>query len=134
MPAERHSGSPASPAERVFHGGGEVSPVGPGERPSRGEPGAARHGRGLAGIAWPDGLVARSGCHHRVAVQDHRDTGCSTRAFDERPYALRDLVEDAVAVLDAFGVDRTHVLGMSMGGYLVQLLLLPTPIDCCPRR
>lgn len=78
------------------------------------------------GIAWPDALVDRLAEHHRV-IRDHRATGRSTRSFDERPYAIRDLAPDALAVLDGFDVEAAHVVGMSMGGYLVQLLLLDAP-------
>ncbi|MCG3043224.1 alpha/beta fold hydrolase [Streptomyces sp. S1A] len=84
-------------------------------------------GAGASGLGWPDALVSRLARHHRVIRYDHRDTGRSTRAFHERPYAVRDLAGDAVAVLDALSVDRAHVAGMSMGGYLVQLLLLDHP-------
>ena len=58
---------------------------------------------------------------------DHRDTGRSTWAFDRRPYAVADLALDAVAVLDELGIDRAHVVGMSLGGTLVQLLLIDCP-------
>ncbi|MGY1454074.1 alpha/beta fold hydrolase [Streptomyces sp. SS8] len=84
-------------------------------------------GAGASGLGWPDALVSRLARHHRVIRYDHRDTGRSTRAFHERPYAVRDLADDAVAVLDALSVDRAYVAGMSMGGYLVQLLLLDHP-------
>src|SRR5690606_16436396 len=65
--------------------------------------------------------------HHRVIRYDHRDTGRSTWAFPDKPYAIRDLAADAVAVLDALDIDRAHVVGMSMGGVLVQLMLLDHP-------
>jgi pimeloyl-ACP methyl ester carboxylesterase len=55
---------------------------------------------------------------------DHRDTG---RSSTSPPYALRELATDAVAVLDALGIERAHVVGMSMGGLLTQLLLLDHP-------
>ncbi|KUG56518.1 esterase [Kocuria rosea subsp. polaris] len=84
-------------------------------------------GANASGATWPDELVARLGARHRVVRYDHRDTGRSTRAFAEHPYALRDLAADAVAVLDALGLDRAHAVGMSMGGTLVQLLLLDHP-------
>ena len=58
---------------------------------------------------------------------DHRDTGRSSACVDERPYGITDLAADAIAVLDAFCVPRAHVVGMSMGGLLVQLLLLDHP-------
>jgi pimeloyl-ACP methyl ester carboxylesterase len=84
-------------------------------------------GANASGLVWPDELVARLGQRHRVIRYDHRDTGRSTWAFDTRPYAIADLALDAVAVLDALALDRAHVVGMSMGGVLVQLLLLDHP-------
>jgi len=92
-----------------------------------GEPLLLVMGANASGLAWPDELVARLAERHRVIRYDHRDTGRSTHAFDEAPYAIRDLAEDAVAVLDAFGVDRAHVVGMSLGGTLAQLLLVEHP-------
>jgi pimeloyl-ACP methyl ester carboxylesterase len=76
---------------------------------------------------WPDELVARLAARHRVLRYDHRDTGRSSAAFESRPYGVTDLAADAVAVLDAFEVPRAHVVGMSMGGLLAQLLLLDHP-------
>lgn len=84
-------------------------------------------GANASAMAWPDELVAALGARHRVVRYDHRDTGRSTFGFDERPYAVADLARDAVAVLDALGIARAHVVGMSMGGTLVQLLLLDHP-------
>jgi pimeloyl-ACP methyl ester carboxylesterase len=84
-------------------------------------------GANASGVVWPERFVAMLAEHHRVIRYDHRDTGRSTWAFDERPYAVVDLAGDAMAVLDALGVDRAHVVGMSMGGTLVQLLLLDRP-------
>ncbi|MGY2066292.1 alpha/beta fold hydrolase [Blastococcus sp. SYSU DS0619] len=84
-------------------------------------------GANASGVVWPDELVDRLGAVHRVVRYDHRDTGRSTAGYAVRPYAIRDLAADAVAVLDALGIDRAHVVGMSMGGTLVQLLLLDHP-------
>ena len=96
-----------------------------------GRPGASAllliMGANASGLAWPEALVERLGRQHRVIRYDHRDTGRSTWAFDAHPYAVADLAGDAVAVLDALGVERAHVVGMSMGGTLVQLLLLDHP-------
>ena len=84
-------------------------------------------GANASGLGWPDELVARLAQHHHVVRYDHRDTGRSTRAFPERPYAIRALADDAVAVLDALGIERAHLVGTSLGGTLVQLLLLDHP-------
>ncbi|MFF8972007.1 alpha/beta fold hydrolase [Streptomyces sp. NPDC014995] len=78
-------------------------------------------------LGWPDEFVDLLAVHHRVIRYDHRDTGRSTWAYDERPYPVTALAEDAVAVLDAFGADRAHVVGMSLGGMLTQLLLADHP-------
>ena len=84
-------------------------------------------GANASGATWPDALVDRLAGHHRVLRYDHRDTGRSTRAWQQRPYAVRDLAADAVRLLDALDVERAHAVGMSMGGTLVQLLLLDAP-------
>lgn len=94
---------------------------------SAGSPLLLLMGANASGLVWPDELLAALGEHHHVIRYDHRDTGRSTFAFDGRPYAVADLAEDAVRVLDALGVARAHPVGMSMGGTLVQLLLLDHP-------
>ncbi|CCH32163.1 alpha/beta fold hydrolase [Actinosynnema sp. NPDC047251] len=61
---------------------------------------------------WPDEFVAllvAGGC--RVVRYDHRDTGRSTKT-EAGDYGMGDLARDAVAVLDAHGVERAHVVGM----------------------
>ena len=39
-------------------------------------------------------------------------------------YTVEDMADDAIAVLDAANIDRAHVLGLSMGGMIVQLLAI----------
>ncbi|WP_308283014.1 alpha/beta fold hydrolase [Pseudonocardia nigra] len=95
---------------------------------SPGEPLLLVMGAGASGVAWPDDLVALLAERHRVIRYDHRDTGRSTTAFDDdEPYSITELAADAIAVLDAFDVPVAHVVGMSMGGLLVQLMLLDHP-------
>jgi 3-oxoadipate enol-lactonase len=43
------------------------------------------------------------------------------------PYALEQLAEDARALLHALGIARTHFIGLSMGGFIGQLLALTHP-------
>ncbi len=59
----------------------------------------------------------------RVVRFDNRDVGLSTK-LDGTDYALVDMADDAIAVLDAIGVDKAHVMGCSMGGMIVQRLAL----------
>jgi pimeloyl-ACP methyl ester carboxylesterase len=84
-------------------------------------------GANSSGLTWPDEFVEQLGRVHHVVRYDHRDSGSSSWAFADVPYALTDLAEDAVALLDAYGFDRAHVVGMSLGGTLTQLLLLDHP-------
>ena len=43
------------------------------------------------------------------------------------PYRLSDIASDGRAVLDDLGLDRAHVLGVSMGGMIVQTLAIENP-------
>ncbi|MFB7047039.1 alpha/beta fold hydrolase [Streptomyces microflavus] len=84
-------------------------------------------GAQASGLGWPDELVELLAARFRVIRYDHRDTGRSTWTFDEQPYPLTALAGDAVHVLDALGVERAHLVGMSLGGMLVQLIVADRP-------
>ncbi|QRK07429.1 alpha/beta fold hydrolase [Archangium violaceum] len=84
-------------------------------------------GANASGLAWPDAFVDLLARKYRVIRYDHRDTGASTWAFDTKPYPLHRLAEDALAVLDAFGIGRAHVVGLSVGGFLTQWLMVEHP-------
>lgn len=62
---------------------------------------------------------------YRTIAFDNRDAGQSSMAGG--PYGATDLVADALAVLDAAGVHRAHVLGHSMGGMVAQELAIMHP-------
>jgi pimeloyl-ACP methyl ester carboxylesterase len=66
-------------------------------------------------------LFCDEGFH--VVRFDNRDVGLSTK-LDGADYALTDMADDAVAVLDTMGVDTAHVMGCSMGGMIAQRLAL----------
>ena len=61
----------------------------------------------------------------RVVAFDNRGTG-RTGALPG-PYLVEQMAADALAVLDAAGVGAAHVLGISMGGLIVQELALSAP-------
>lgn len=80
--------------------------------------------------AWCE-MFAAEGLH--VVRFDNRDVGLST-SFAGAPvgeagnaYVLTDLAADAIAVLDAVGVERAHVMGLSMGGMIVQTIAIEHP-------
>jgi pimeloyl-ACP methyl ester carboxylesterase len=73
---------------------------------------------------------------------DNRDVGLSTKFSDHAPdfgavltalgngeeppvaYKVGEMARDAVAVLDALGIERAHAVGVSMGGMIVQTLAI----------
>jgi pimeloyl-ACP methyl ester carboxylesterase len=104
---------------------------------------------GLSGqmIWWDDELckdLAERG--HYVIRFDNRDTGLSTK-FEKAgrqdfkkmfgqilkgekistPYSLDDMADDAVGLLDALGIQRAHICGMSMGGRIAQTIAIRHP-------
>jgi len=100
-------------------------------------------------ITWPDSLrrgLADAG--RRVVVFDNRDIGLSTEfasktapsprdivkgiaageAMHEKvPYLLNDMAADAAALIGELGADKADILGVSMGGMIVQLMALNHP-------
>ena len=104
-------------------------------------------GLGAQMIQWDEAFctrLAERGFH--VIRFDNRDVGKSQRftgggrlGFLEllrlrlfgtavrAPYTLRDMAEDAVGLLDALGIARAHVVGVSMGGMIVQELAIGFP-------
>jgi pimeloyl-ACP methyl ester carboxylesterase len=78
---------------------------------------------------WEPRFCERLAAHGRYVVRyDHRDTGGSTTYPPGRPgYTGDDLVSDAVAVLDRLGIERAHIVGMSMGGAIAQRIAVDHP-------
>ncbi len=70
--------------------------------------------------AWCEQFVAEG---FGVIRFDNRDTGLSTK-LDDQEYSLSDMAADAVAVLDANGIDAAHVMGLSMGGMIAQRMAI----------
>lgn len=78
---------------------------------------------------WPDGFVDRLAATGRYVIRyDNRDTGLSTTfPPGEGAYTIADMVDDALAVIEAHGLDGAHVVGMSLGGVIAQHLALAHP-------
>ena len=104
-------------------------------------------GLGMPAAMWPDvfveTLVAEG---YRVVTFDNRDCGGSSRMVDAgvpdiaramtrallrrpvpAPYNLDDMAADTQVVLDAAGIERAHVVGVSMGGMIAQVFAATRP-------
>jgi pimeloyl-ACP methyl ester carboxylesterase len=104
-------------------------------------------GLGGSGAAWGDAFIQRIVNEgYEVAVIDNRDTGDSTSFASwgeptiwwqllkynlgfsvDAPYSLQDMATDNLAVLDALNYDSAHVVGVSMGGMIAQVLAAQHP-------
>lgn len=85
-------------------------------------------GADTPGFRWTRSIVARLiDAGYRVMRFDHRDCGRSTRFTSSDAYRLDDLAADVVGLLDAFDVDRAHLVGRSMGGMVAQVMALEHP-------
>jgi len=62
---------------------------------------------------------------YRVIAFDNRGAGRSDKPFGH--YSLEQMADDAIAVLDAVGVERAHVVGASMGGAITQIIAVKYP-------
>ena len=104
-------------------------------------------GIGAQMILWPEGfcdmLAARG---FRVIRFDNRDVGRSSRLDHlgvpalgptlfgsllgmrvQSPYALEDMAEDTVQLLDSLELESAHVVGASMGGMIAQTMAITHP-------
>jgi pimeloyl-ACP methyl ester carboxylesterase len=107
-------------------------------------------GFGTQLIGWPRGFsqTLADGGRYVIAF-DNRDTGLS-QAFAERPapvdaimaaamsgdftharelapYTLSDMGQDGLGLLSALGIERAHVVGASMGGFIAQTMAIEHP-------
>ncbi|MCX2723237.1 alpha/beta fold hydrolase [Roseibium salinum] len=71
---------------------------------------------------WPDRFCEELAAQKRYVIRyDQRDTGHSTHYPQGQPgYSSSDLTDDAIAILDGYGLASAHLVGMSMGGMLAQ--------------
>jgi pimeloyl-ACP methyl ester carboxylesterase len=99
-------------------------------------------GQGTQMIHWPQEFYEPfAAAGYRTVRFDNRDTGLSSK-FDRLsgqelvhmweqatagkdfhpPYTLDDMVNDVVGLMDALNIDKAHVVGISMGGVIAQLI------------
>jgi pimeloyl-ACP methyl ester carboxylesterase len=80
-------------------------------------------------LRWEEDLCGRLAAGGRHVIRyDNRDTGRSTTGEPGVvSYTVEDMADDAVGVLDAYGVDKAHIVGASMGGMITQQVALRHP-------
>lgn len=104
-------------------------------------------GQGTQLIHWPETFIeAFSDQGYKSIRFDNRDTGLSQK-FDQvsgtelaslkqsvaegkaikPPYTMDDMVLDVVALMDGLNIDKAHIVGISMGGFIAQLMAAEFP-------
>jgi pimeloyl-ACP methyl ester carboxylesterase len=98
-------------------------------------------GLGAQLIVWPEEFVNQLVKHGFYVISyDNRDVGLSTK-FEGLPemtslfggdgsssiYSIEDMAEDGVALLRHLGIAKAHVVGASMGGMIVQAMVIHHP-------
>jgi 3-oxoadipate enol-lactonase len=99
------------------------------EESGSGEPLLLIMGLGYSSVMWHRTLPIVS-AHYRTILFDNRGVGKS--GVPSGAYSIAQMASDAAAVLDAVGVARAHVFGVSMGGMIAQEFAINYP-DCVSR-
>ncbi len=80
-------------------------------------------------VWWDDDFCQRLSNQKRFVIRyDNRDVGCSTcYAPGSSEYSVLDMADDALAILDGYGVVKAHLAGMSLGGMIAQIIGIKYP-------
>lgn len=82
-------------------------------------------------LGWPQSFIESFlDAGHQVIRYDHRGVGSSDWVEDwssEDPYSLADMANDGIEVLNSAGVQKAHVIGISMGGMIAQVMAIQNP-------
>jgi 3-oxoadipate enol-lactonase len=93
-----------------------------------GRPGATPilmiQGLGASKNAWNLQRIAMATRFRSISL-DNRGAGRSDKP--KQPFTLEQMADDAIAVLDAAGVETAHVVGASMGGVISQIIAVKYP-------
>jgi len=83
----------------------------------------------MMGLGWTSAMWYRTqpilAAQYRTVAFDNRGVGRSDAP--PGPYPIRQMAGDAAAVLDAAGIERAHLFGVSMGGMIAQEFALQYP-------
>ncbi len=90
-----------------------------------GEPLVLLMGLGAPGRKWMPHIEAYKD-HFHVYAPDNRGAGQSDKPVSYA-YTIRDMAEDTIGMMDALGIERAHLNGISMGGAIAQYLAVHYP-------
>lgn len=90
----------------------------------RGHPLIFVSGLGGVGRYWEPQLSAFS-TRYRVVTYDQRGTGGSDRK--QRTFSVDGMTSDLVGLMDALGIEKAHIVGLSTGGAIGQTLAVEHP-------
>lgn len=74
---------------------------------------------------WEEKLINTLAEHFQVIIFDNRGMGESSAG--EKEFSIEQFSEDALGLLNALKIEKTHVLGWSMGSYIAQELASRNP-------
>lgn len=86
-----------------------------------------------ASMVWWDEEFCRMISERKrfVIRYDNRDVGKSTCYEPGKPqYGVMEMAYDAIAILDAYGIRKAHLVGMSLGGMISQIVVITNPERC----
>jgi pimeloyl-ACP methyl ester carboxylesterase len=94
-------------------------------RIGNGRPLVVLNGFAATSTDWDPSFIDRLASSNRLILLDNRGIGRS--ADDGQPFDIAQLAGDAARVIEMLGIQRTNVLGWSMGGFIAQTLALQQP-------
>jgi len=81
---------------------------------------------GFIGPQWAWFFQARAlSKHYLIITLDNRGVGKSQKP--KEPFTVRSMAEDTVGLMDYLGIDKAHILGISMGGMIAQEIAINHP-------
>lgn len=80
-------------------------------------------------VYWDEEFCQQLADTGRYVIRyDNRDVGrSSTYEPGSSHYTVVDMADDAVGVLEAYHIDEAHIVGMSLGGMIAQIMALRHP-------
>jgi pimeloyl-ACP methyl ester carboxylesterase len=91
----------------------------------KGDPLFLISGSGLVMDAWEPSVLEDLSANHTVIIFDNRGVG--NTIVGTKPFSMVQFANDTAGLLDALRIQRTDVLGFSMGSFIAQELTLLYP-------